>query len=806
MKSVKHLLMLSFFLCLSSLIHSSAGEEIFIESVRYASDEEINSVWIPQENSPQVSLAVENERKVIKFELNFPEVRDRCYWDRNLNLDLSDCEKIILEIKADDPSELGGCTLYLQSEGGWYACGFRIERKGWQEIVLRKSQFSQEESPKGWNNITGIRISFWKPAKLEPKTTNVYLASIKALPSTSKVAIVYGDATMKSGSREGGSVRECFERMVSIFEGLDLDYSTTSDSEVEKGIDLNKFKILIFPYNPDITDNEAEEIVKFINEGGKVIIFYSLPSNIAKTIGIEEYVYRPASFAGEFSRVRFSTEEVDGLPEEMRQGSWNANIPTKLSEDAKIIGEWIDAKGYPTGLPAAILSPRGFYLGHILLNKEEGKQMILAILANLSPDLSPLIRKTVIANAGKIYGFGNFAEAKEFIEKKAEALPEVKANDVLNFLRRAEEDFGRLQKASNLSEIFKLWKAVTSNMKEAYSRCFESRKGEFRAVWCHSAFGVEGWSWDEAIRFLKENNIKAIFPNMLWGGLAYYPSEVLPVADAIKERGDQIAECLSACRKYGIECHIWKVNFNLANAPKEFVEKLRQEGRLQVDKEGKEVLWLCPSHPENFKLELESMLEVVRKYDVDGIHFDYIRYPNANSCYCEGCRMRFEEEKGVKVENWPQDVITGPLKELFADWRREQITKLVKAVSEEARKIKPSIKISAAVFQDYPNCREYVGQDWKLWVESGYLDFVCPMDYTDSNAKFETLVKNQKEIIKGKIPLYPGIGAFIIPVEQVLQQIEIARNLGADGFIIFNYDARLVEYLPFLSKGATETP
>jgi len=328
---------------------------------------------------------------------------------------------------------------------------------------------------------------------------------------------------------------------------------------------------------------------------------------------------------------------------------------------------------------------------------------------------------------------------------------------------------------------------------------------------------VSGWSWDETIRFLKENNIKAIFVNMLWGGLAYYPSEILPVADEVKERGDQIAECLSACRKYGIECHVWKLNFylNLANTPKEFIEKMRQEGRIQVDKEGKEILesnrflWLCPSHPENFKLEMNSMLEVVKKYDVDGIHFDYIRYP-ANSCYCDGCRKRFEEEKGVKVENWPQDVITGPLKDLYADWRREQITKLVKAVSEEARKIKPSIKISAAVFQNYPLCRESNGQDWKLWVEKGYLDFVCPMDYTGSNAHFENLVRNQKEIIKGKVPFYPGIGAFtsarIIPVEQVLQQIEIARELGAEGFIIFNYDTNLVEYLPFLRKGATETP
>ena len=803
---IKIILLVLLFLHLFALDGAFSEGEISIESVPYASEEELRSVWIPQGDSRPASLATENERKIIKFELNFPEVKDRCYWDKVINLDLSDCERIVLKIKADDPSELGNCHLYFQSKGGWYACAFRVEKKGWQEIVLRKSTFSPEDNPGGWNNITRIRISFWKPAKLEPKRTAVYLAGIRALPSISGISIVFGDATIKTGGREAGSVRECFEGMTSILDGLGFDYSTTSDSEIERGIDVNKCKILIFPYNPDITDKEAEEVVNFINAGGKVLIFYSLPSSIAKAIGIEEYVYRPASPVGEFAAVIFKPNVVDGLPEEMRQGSWNANIPTELSDDAKVIGEWVDAKGNPTGLPAAIISPRGFYFGHILLSKEEGRQMILAILANLSPDLIPIIRKTIIANAGRIYGFENFAEANEYIEKKAKGLRKEKADIVLSFLSRAKEDFIRLQKATNLSEVFKLWKAVTTNMKEAYSRCFESRKGEFRAVWCHSAFGVEGWSWDEAIRFLKENNFKAIFPNMLWGGLAYYPSEVLPVADAVKERGDQIAQCLSACKKYGVECHIWKVNFNLANAPKEFVDKLRQEGRLQVDKEGKEVLWLCPSHPENFKLELESMLEVVRKYDVDGIHFDYIRYPDANSCYCDGCRKRFEEEKGVKVENWPQDVISGPLKDLYADWRREQITKLVKAVSEEARKIKPSIKISAAVFQDYPNCREYVGQDWKLWVEEGYLDFVCPMDYTDSNSKFESLVKNQKEVIKGKIPFYPGIGAFIIPVEQVLQQIEIARKLGAEGFIIFNYDTRLVEYLPYISKGATETP
>jgi len=464
------LLMLFFFSNLFTINVAFSEEEVLIERVNYASKEEVHSVWIPRENSQPVSLGTEDERKILKFELNFPEVEKRYYWDRSINLDLSQQDKIVLELKADDPSELGNCTLYFQSKGGWYYRSFTIEKRGWQKIVLRKSQFSLEGNPEGWNNITGIRISFWKPAKIEPKRTTVYLTSIRALSSTSGISIVLGDATIKKGSGEAGTVRRCFEGMVSIFEGfegLGLDYSTTSDSEIEKGIDLKKCKILVFPYSPDITDKEAEEIVKFINSGGKVLIFYTIPSNIAKAIGIKEYVYRRASSAGEFSSVRFSREAVDGLPEQMRQESGNANIPTNLSEDAKIIGEWIDAKGNPTGLPAAIISPRGFHFGHILLNEEEGKQMILAILANLSPDLSPLIRKALIATAGKIYGFENFVEAKKYIEKKTKGLEKKKTRDILMFLGTAEKELNKLQKSSNLSEIFNLWKAVTSNMKEA---------------------------------------------------------------------------------------------------------------------------------------------------------------------------------------------------------------------------------------------------------------------------------------------------------------------------------------------------
>ena len=92
------------------------------------------------------------------------------------------------------------------------------------------------------------------------------------------------------------------------------------------------------------------------------------------------------------------------------------------------------------------------------------------------------------------------------------------------------------------------------------------------------------------------------------------------------------------------------------------------------------------------------------------------------------------------------------------------------------------------------------------WVKQGYLDFVCPMNYTDDEEQFATWVASQREYVGGRAPLYPGVGASapgLLP-EQVAMQIHRARELGSPGFIIFNYDRTVAdEHLPALRLGAT---
>jgi uncharacterized lipoprotein YddW (UPF0748 family) len=236
------------------------------------------------------------------------------------------------------------------------------------------------------------------------------------------------------------------------------------------------------------------------------------------------------------------------------------------------------------------------------------------------------------------------------------------------------------------------------------------------------------------------------------------------------------------------------------------------EDRIQVDVSGmKQNIWLCPSHPENLKMEMDAFLELA-KMGVDGIHFDYIRYPSEKNCFCFGCRERFEKQIGRKVENWPQDVRKKD-SELFDSWKRfreANITALVKDVSQRVRKECPGIEISAAVFHGYNSNALSVGQNWVQWCKDGYLDFVCPMNYYGgSNKAFENLVNMQCNALKGsKVKMRPGLGLSCWKERfkdalTMTNQIKIVRNAGLDGFIVFDYDDRAVKVLPVVHKGPT---
>ena len=125
----------------------------------------------------------------------------------------------------------------------------------------------------------------------------------------------------------------------------------------------------------------------------------------------------------------------------------------------------------------------------------------------------------------------------------------------------------------------------------------------------------------------------------------------------------------------------------------------------------------------------------------------------------------------------------------FAEFQRAQITLLVQRIYREVKKRRPEVLVSAAVFANDENAYVRRFQDWRRWLKMGILDVACPMAYSMDTAVFRKQIEVATLAAHGADRrVWAGIGAYRIPVESTVEKIEVARDLGADGIILFSYD------------------
>lgn len=789
---------------LPALLVTAAVSQDMLDDFSYATADEARAAWTASERTPDIGVARDGDRSVLTVKAPFAEsaTLGRAVIDRSVKLNLAAPGRFELEIAVDPPEACGSLTLYFRSGGGWYGAGGGVAADGWQTVRFSKANFRTEGNPAGWDKIDGIRIACWRG---RGKDATIRVRRLAAC--WSNAALVIPTASDQPRDREVDSALDIAETVGEMLDDLGLGADAVEDSTLPSG-GLGKRRVAIVAYHPRMSDETVRALVDFVEKGGKVFGCYGLSDELAKALGFKRGSYHKPD-SGTLAEIRFDAPDIQGLPKSARQASWNINTVEPVGHNARVIGHWFDGKGKPTGLPALWVSDRGAYLSHVVINDDLAakRQMLAAVLGYLDSSLWQQMAEAELEKIGKVGHCLTLQEVAEFVKssEKADAIETGKA------AVQAEAKAKSLVAAGKFADAVATAREAHEHLARSYLLAQESRKVEGRAWWNHSGTGPYPGDWDRACKELADAGFNMILPNMLWAGRAHYPSDVLPRSQTVDQYGDQIEQCLAAAKKHGLEVHVWKVNYNLSGAPREFVAKLREEGRLQVFVGGESQNWLCPSHPDNYRLEVDSMLEVAKMYDVDGLHFDYIRYPGGNSCFCDGCRQRFQADTAVKVENWPKDCHSGVHKAAYTQWRCDQISRLVRTVYEEGKKLRPSLKISAAVFGSYPSCRESVAQDWPEWIKAGWLDFVCPMDYTNSDPGFCGLVENQLDLIGGRIPVYPGIGCTAsnssLSADRVAGQILHARRLGAAGFTIFNLsESTARDILPGLKLGATATP
>lgn len=629
----------------------------------------------------------------------------------------------------------------------------------------------------------------------------ICMVTLAAMIATVALAAEQEIALIRGGSVYDGITERMLERS-----GVGYDALTEDEVVAER---IAGYRLLIFPFNPEMgRGNRLAPVTEWMRAGGKVFFMSSVPSDLQELLGIATWESRGADYPGEFTTMVFADDRPPGFPAAVHQESPNARLVSGVNERGRIVANWHGRDGEDLGYGAVVITDSSVWTSHVFwsgADVEQQRQLLIASICYLLPDRATAIVEDMLAQALAQSGHESF----DALLAAAEGNP-----DAREAARRAAAAARAAAGAAGGEALGAAWE-VGELTQRAAAALYPSRPYELRGAWMHPD---DAFDYEAVAEEMAAANFNAMFPIVCGPNYAKYPSAYVP---QYTER-DHVQECIDAAHARGIEVHTWKANWqSSASRNPELHQRYIDEGRMVVSFEeakggedpsryGWNRIWLDPSDERNRELEFDMMMELVEKYDVDGIHFDFMRYPDQRYCYCERCHRKFEEWAGVTVEDWPDDCAgTGPLADRYFDWRRHLQTSLVERIARGARERDPDIKLSLAARASMTGSYHGDAQDWVTWAREHYLDLLCPMDYTPSVQVLREKVRPQVEAVNGAIPVYAGIGVSSArsdtPVN-LSQQICAARELGADGFLIFALSPFARAMLPEIARGVTSEP
>ena len=210
-----------------------------------------------------------------------------------------------------------------------------------------------------------------------------------------------------------------------------------------------------------------------------------------------------------------------------------------------------------------------------------------------------------------------------------------------------------------------------------------------------------------------------------------------------------------------------------------------------------EGVYMSPAAPETKEHVYSMWMDVLEHYDVDGLNFDYVRYPAPDYDYSrvsldrfrlwlvpqltDSVRARFtalEADPLVYADSFPAR---------YGDFRRVQVTELVERVYFGVKKRKPSVIVSADVFANARDAYENRFQDWRDWLRRGFLDVAALMAYSTNTQVFQDQIRVAVEA-GGRDRVWAGIGAYRQIADSSVAKIRAARDVGARGIVLFSYN------------------
>ena len=293
---------------------------------------------------------------------------------------------------------------------------------------------------------------------------------------------------------------------------------------------------------------------------------------------------------------------------------------------------------------------------------------------------------------------------------------------------------------------------------------------EIHAVWDHTGRGLYPGNWPKTMQVLRSAHVTDVFVNVAGADFAHYPSSILPRSKAFSDYGDQMAACLRAAQGTGIRVHAWIICFNATRGVPRQLEIFKSRGWRLRDKDGALTTYLNPANANVRSFALSIVDEISSRYGVSGIHLDFVRWPHTVAKSADAAQA------------------------------------VTQFVAEARRRVKRPRWLTTAVYGKYPRCIDTVGQDWVKWLNFDLVDYVVPMDYTESMSQFESFIRQHAAPTKNARRTIAGIGVTAseskLGASQVVEQIRLVRKYGLAGESLFDLDTTLEQkILPVLGKG-----
>ncbi len=287
-----------------SVAHGQA-DSLIIDACHYTDDAQAQAAWQPMSGSPPALAGTVEGVKAVRMRCPFAgKAIERASWDRSVRIDLSACRGLRFQFLCRDVGPVSGFSLYLQSGEGWYATTFYPEAPGWNTITIDKAGMRIEGRPAGWGAVRTIRVSAWRGGETDTEFALSDIRKVGQLGGDTLVALLRCDSAAQGRGEEVRSVEQFCSAVAGMLEKVGVGYATLSDVNLNPDT-LRLARLVILPHNPTMPDRTLDELIRYVQSGGRVLTFYGMPARLRPVVKIDTAGYVRPKTSGEFSAMRF---------------------------------------------------------------------------------------------------------------------------------------------------------------------------------------------------------------------------------------------------------------------------------------------------------------------------------------------------------------------------------------------------------------------------------------------------------------------------------------------------------------------